>query len=167
MGKGYLALAVAVLGLGFIGIFHKLGDHRKCRPAAINVAVFFWAAAMTSAYVVSQRGLQVFSSTPSILALISGVCGLFASVAILSFQSGLRFGKIATSWVVINLSTAVPTVLSLAIYKEEISLKKTAVLILIAISMLLLWKDKQVEERRRKALESSARNVPGATSEVT
>lgn len=156
---GYLALAVALLGLGFIGIFHKLGDHKKCRPAAINVGVFFWGAVLSSVYAISERGLQVFSTTPGVILLISGVCGLFASVAILSFQSGLRYGKIATSWVVINLSTAIPSLLSLVIYGEQISLKRACALILIVISILLLWRDKQVEESRAQAAPDAASGV--------
>lgn len=156
---GYVALLAALLGLGFIGIFHKLGDHKKCRPAAINVGVFFWGAVLSSVYALSERGLEVFSTTPSVILLISGVCGLFASVAILSFQSGLRYGKIATSWVVINLSTAVPSLLSLVIYKEQISLKRGCALMMIVISMLLLWKDRQVEETRAKAASDAASGV--------
>ena len=55
-------------------------------------------------------------------------------------------GKIATSWVVINLSTSLPTILSIVIYKEPVSPWKIVGLILVVVAVLLLWKDKQIDE---------------------
>ena len=56
--------------------------------------------------------------------LTAVACGFLASVAILNFQHGVRFGKISTSWLIINLSTALPTVLSILIYREAVSVRR-------------------------------------------
>ena len=41
-----------------------------------------------------------------------------AAIALWLFQRGLRYGRIATSWLLINLSSAVPTALSVIVYHE-------------------------------------------------
>ena len=92
------------------------------------------------------------------LYLVAAVCGFLAAVAILAFQAGLRYGKgkIATSWVVINLSTSLPTILSIVIYKEPVSAWKIVGLILVALAVLLLWKDKQIDEAAAARLAPAA-----------
>ena len=77
--------------------------------------------------------------------------GALAVLAFWGFLYGLRFGKISTSWVFMNLSAAVPAVLSAVIYKEKIGFRKLMVLSLVVVSILLLWKD--MKERT----DSSAR----------
>lgn len=67
--------------------------------------------------------------------------GALAVLAFWVFLFGLRFGKISTSWVFINLSAAVPAVLSTVIYREKIGFRKVMVLSLVVVSILLLWKD--------------------------
>jgi drug/metabolite transporter (DMT)-like permease len=68
-----------------------------------------------------------------------------ASVAILAFQKGIRFGKISTSWLIINLSTAVPTILSIVCYGEHVGFRRALALGAIVLSLFFLWKDKEVE----------------------
>jgi drug/metabolite transporter (DMT)-like permease len=152
---GHLFLFVSLLSLGFIGIFHKLADHFKCRPKAINVTVFLWAGVLILIYVlITGRGPLVLQA-PKKLYLVAGLCGFLASTAILSFQAGLRHGKISTSWVVINLSTALPTVLSILVYKERVTIAKGFALILVIAAILLLWKDKQQDEKAGSRLNPS------------
>jgi len=76
---------------------------------------------------------------------------LDTTLAFWVFLYGLRLGKISTSWVFMNLSAAVPAVLSAVIYKEKIGFRKLMVLSLVVVSILLLWKD--MKERT----DSSAR----------
>jgi drug/metabolite transporter (DMT)-like permease len=145
---GHLFLAISLVGLGFIGIFHKIADQYKCRPRAISLTVFFWAGLLTLSYLLVTGKADVIQATPVRLYLVALACGFLASIAIVAFQAGLRYGggKIATSWVVINLSTALPTILSIAVYKEPVSLTKIVGLVLVVVAMLLLWKDKKIDE---------------------
>ncbi|MDA2926132.1 hypothetical protein MYX78_02670 [Acidobacteria bacterium AH-259-G07] len=151
MHLGHLFLVISLLALGFIGIFHKLADHFKCRPSAINLTIFFWAGVLSLSYILTAGQANLVLETPAKLYLVALACGFLASTAILAFQTGLRHGKIATSWVIINLSTALPTVLSILLYKEPVSLAKGVALILVVVAMLLLWKDKLVDEKARAA----------------
>jgi drug/metabolite transporter (DMT)-like permease len=60
----------------------------------------------------------------------------------------LRHGSIATSWLLINLSAGVPTVLSIVFYREAVGWKKALVLVLVVVSLLLLWWDRRVRDEQ-------------------
>ena len=158
MHLGHLFLGMALVALGLIGIFHKVADQYRCRPRAISVSIFFWAGLFTTVYLLATGKAALVTETPGMLYLVAVVCGFLAAVAILAFQAGLRYGKgkIATSWVVINLSTALPTILSIVIYKEAVSPGKIVGLILVVVAVLLLWKDKQIDEAAEAGLAADA-----------
>jgi multidrug transporter EmrE-like cation transporter len=157
MTRGLLFLAISVVSLGFIGIFHKLGAHWDCRPGATNVGLFFWATVLTFAFMVVTRRVRALGTFPRFLIGVASVCGFCASLAILAFQTGLPHGKIATSWLIVNLSMAVPTVLALALYKVDrarFNGVKVLGLSMILLAMLFLWRDKQIDESRTTAASS-------------
>ncbi len=97
-------------------------------------------------------------------------CGACAGIAILTFQVGIRYGRISTSWLVINLSTIVPAILSLVIYREwqaGIKWQQIAGLMLVLCSVILLWRDKAVEIARGQQ-EQPARGQPvGSGSSIS
>ncbi len=149
--SGYSFLALAVLCFCGLGLLHKVADFQKCRPSAINAYLFFWAWLFMTIYTLS---LGSSLKAPGGVTGVAIFCGLCASVAILTFQIGVRFGNISTSWLIINLSTAVPTLLSIVIYREEVGLRRGIALIAIVLSLIFLWKDKQMESRERKKISS-------------
>ena len=155
---GHLYLAISLFALGFIGIFHKVADQYRCRPPAIAVTVYFWAGLLSMLYLFAVGRIGLVHSMSGKLYLIAGICGFLSALAILAFQAGLRYGegKIATSWVIINLSTVLPTILSIVIYKEAINFLKIVALAMVVIAMFLLWKDKKIDEEAQAA-ESSAK----------
>src|SRR5437667_12062542 len=67
------------------------------------------------------------------------LCGAIALCALWAFQEGLKHGKIATSWLIINLSSAIPTLGSSLLYKAPINLQKAGMLALIVVPIVLLW----------------------------
>ena len=149
--SGYSFLALAVLSFCGLGVLHKVADFQKCRPSAINAYLFFWACLFITIYTLF---LGSSLRTPGEVTGVAIFCGLCASVAILSFQIGVRHGNISTSWLVINLSTAVPTVLSIVIYREEVGLRRAIALIAIVLSLIFLWKDKQLEQKHKETNSS-------------
>ena len=84
------------------------------------------------------------------------VCGSIALCAFWAFQEGLKHGKIATSWLIINLSAAIPTVGSVLIYHEPINLKKIGILGLIFIAIVLVWLDRLEDLRQRDDSETGS-----------
>ena len=99
------------------------------------------------------------------------LCGAIALCALWAFQEGLKHGKIATSWLIINLSSAIPTVGSILIYKEPINLKKAGILALIVVAIVMVWRDrledlKRLEKREEQFPEPSTRvKPPGGMTE--
>ena len=157
----YLYLLLAVGSLGCLGVLHKVADHQKCRPAAVNLLLFLVAAVLSSLFCVTSLGVTAFVVPVS--ALIGGVvCGVLASLAVLIFQHGVRLGKISTSWLIIQLSASVPTVLSIVFYHEAVGLKKACSLVLAVLSLILLWVDRRREEREAHPVREAAMDAQAA-----
>src|SRR5206468_6191755 len=134
--SGYLFLTLTVLCFCGLGVLHKVADFQKCRPSAINAYLFFWACLFITIYTLFH-GPSL--KTPGEVTGVAIFCGLCASVAILSFQIGVRHGNISNSWLIINLSTAVPTVLSIVIFREAVCLRRAAAVMAIVLSFIFLW----------------------------
>jgi drug/metabolite transporter (DMT)-like permease len=148
---GYLFLVLTVACFSMLGVLQKVADFRRCSPSAVNVCLFLWASCLMATYALSTRGsLQA----PVPAAAVAVACGVCASVAILAFQKGIRFGKISTSWLIINLSTAVPTILSIVCYGEHVGFRRALALGAIVLSLFFLWKDKEVESAEKERNQS-------------
>jgi len=133
-----------------------LADFRGCHPAAINLFLFLGAASAMWTVSLFRFGAYAMNGFPLVAAAVGAVCGLLASVAILNFQHGIRYGKISTSWLIINLSTALPTVLSILIYRERVSVRRGLGLLLAVAALLLLWLERRREEQQ--AIEGLGEN---------
>jgi len=55
---------------------------------------------------------------------------------------------------IINLSTAVPTILSIACYGEHVGVRRALALGAIVLSLFFLWKDKEVEIAEKERNQS-------------
>lgn len=143
---GYVFMFLGLASFSLLGIFAKIADLKRCRPSALYVLLFGWAALF--AWLACLGARQQVAAIPAKVVWVAigfGLCGALAGIA---FQTGIRYGKIATSWLIINLSAAIPTLGSIFLYREPVRPLKVAALCLIAISILLLWKDKLEDERR-------------------
>ena len=150
MSVGYLFMLGGLLAFSMMGVLHKLAEVRRCRPRMINVLLFAWSTLFVSAYVAILPDLQM--TIPAKVAAIALPSGLGAAVAILSFQTGIQYGKIATSWLIINLSTGLPTAASILFYGEKVDARKLIALACMLGSILLLWKDKKNLEQKTEAV---------------
>jgi drug/metabolite transporter (DMT)-like permease len=145
---GYLNLLLAVASLGMLGVLHKVADHRGCRPQAINLLLFLCASLLLGVAASIRSGPAAVFSLPGRVLAIGAMCGICAGLAILNFQHAVRFGKISTSWLLINLSMAVPTALSIFIYSEQVTPKRALSMIPTVAALVLLWIDRRQEERK-------------------
>jgi drug/metabolite transporter (DMT)-like permease len=146
---GYLFMFLGLASFSLLGVFAKIADMKKCRPSALYALLFCWACLFALA--VSSAAGQPVTAAPGKLAAIALPFGLAGAVAGVAFQAGLRYGKISTSWLVINLSAAIPTLGSIFLYHEPVRPLKVVALCLIVVSVLLLWKDRLEDERRKSA----------------
>jgi drug/metabolite transporter (DMT)-like permease len=150
MDAAYLYMIAGLLSFSVLGIFHKVADVAKCRASAINALIYASSLLFSAMLVTFIYGQQL--GAPARVFWIAIPFGVSASVAILAFQAGIRHGNIATSWLAINLSAAIPTVGSILIYSEPLTPRKAAALLMIPASMALLWIDKRRGERRNTIL---------------
>lgn len=146
MSAGHLYMFLSLVCFSSIGICCKIGDFLKCRPNALIALMALWSFTLVSGTVLHSTGSL---AVPAAVAAVAIPCGIFGGIAVLSMQRGVRYGKVSTSWLAINLSAAIPTVASILLYKEPLTTTKAIALLLIPVSMLLLWKDKKDEEERK------------------
>lgn len=146
----YFFLILGLVSLGGLGVLHKCADSLDCRPSAVNLFLFAWATLAAAAILLAGTGVVRALSVPPYVVLVGGLCGSISSVAILALQQALRYGEISTSWLIINLSTAIPTALSIVIYKEKVGFRQYASLALAVLALLLLWRDQRNAEARVK-----------------
>ncbi|HEY1241415.1 MAG TPA: EamA family transporter [Bryobacteraceae bacterium] len=149
----YVYLVMAVASLGMLGVFHKVADHRRCKPEAINFVLFLAAAIGMFAVSIGRFGAESMLHVTAVAWVTALVCGFLAAFATLNFQHGIRHGKISTSWLVINLSTALPTVLSIVIYHEAVSPRRALGLALAVLALVILWLERAREERAAESPE--------------
>lgn len=164
MPVGYWLMIVALLSFAAMGIVHKIGDRYACNPLHIALFTMATSCVLSTVYVVvAQRAtLSSWRTAVPLIALPFGAC---AAAALWLFQRGLRYGRIATSWLLINLSSAIPTVLSVIIYREPLSLRKVSVLVLIVASLLLLWWDRKQDRAKRERPVMEAAGGPSGEVE--
>jgi drug/metabolite transporter (DMT)-like permease len=163
MSVGSVFLILALLSFSGLGICHKVADFRRCRPSAVSVMLFCGGGVVlwgyTLLHTIGNSKVTLFPPFTTAAVAVAVVCGAASGVAILTFQIGIRYGRISTSWLVINLSTIVPAILSLVIYGEwrsGIKWQQLAGLALVLCSVILLWRDKALEIARGEQAASRA-----------
>jgi len=167
---GYLYLILALFSAAGLGISHKMADIKKCKPAAVNLMLFLSAAVLLWGYTllfkVLVQGAGLFPPFNLKAVGVAVVCGICACFGILTFQIGVRYGRITTSWLIVNLSTLLPAALSLFIYQEWRSLKwqHPVALTLVMLSVVLLWRDKVAEIQKTEPLQPTTCDAESHTA---
>jgi len=132
-----------MISIGVLGILSKLADGKRCTPLNTTLVLFGGSTIFMGLYVSLVQG-----ATFQPPRFVTGTALFFGALAVLAFWVflyGLQFGKITTSWIFMNLSAVVPAGLSTLTYHEQISMAKALTLVLVVVSIVLLWKDKQKE----------------------
>jgi EamA domain-containing membrane protein RarD len=148
VATGHLYMVLGLLSFGVLGVLHKVADVKRSRPSAITALLYSWSLVLIVGFVLLKKPAGL--AAPSSVMTVALPFGISAAIAILAFQAGVKHGNIATSWLAINLSAGIPTVASILVYGEPVSVWKAIALVLIPVSMTLLWKDKKDEERRSR-----------------
>jgi uncharacterized membrane protein len=142
MTNPYLFALIALFSLAAMGIIHKIGDRCKTEPLPIALYAMVTAGVLSGVRALGTHTLALHPPPPRIL-LIALPFGASAALGLWLFQKGLRYGHIATSWLLVNLSAGIPTVFSIVFYHEQLGWRKASVLLLIVVSLLLLWWDRR------------------------
>ena len=116
---GYLYMILSLTCFGFIGIFAKFADSRGCKPSAVYTLAYGWAVLFGVLFVALFRGADF--RVPGVVYEIALPFGVASVIGGIVFLAGIRFGKISTSWLIINLSAAIPAVGSIVLYHEQVT----------------------------------------------
>ena len=157
MTLGYFYMILSLTCFGLIGIFAKFADTRDCKPSAVYTLAYGWSLLFGVLFVVLFRGADFH--VPRVVYAIALPFGVASAIGGIVFMAGIRYGKISTSWLIINLSAAIPAIGSVLLYHEPVSWRKIAVLLLAAVSVLLLWKDKQDDERKQSVTNAEPKGT--------
>ena len=133
----------AMIAFMVLGTLHKAAERLGCRPRQVNLLLFAWSTLFSCTALALRADSFSMPSTVWKIALPSGIC---AATAILLFQVGVRYGKIATSWLIVNLSAGVPVLASLFLYGEKINERKAIALVTMVAALILLWLEKRQQE---------------------
>ncbi len=147
MPDGYWFMLVGLVSFAAMGVIHKLGDRYSCSALNISLITMVTSCVLSLIYAAVAQPASLSSWRPRV-PLIALPFGASAAAALWLFQHGLRYGRIATSWLLINLSAAVPTALSVVVYHEPLNMRKLGALLLIVISLLLLWWDRKQDRSK-------------------
>ncbi len=159
---GYVFLITAIIAFGTLGIFHKVADHPNCRPKMTALLLHFWGGVLSVTYtsVADSHGFQF----PKAVIIIGACTGLVASLTLFVFQTGLKYGKISTSWLIINLTTAVPVLISIFVFGEKLSASKGLGVLLVFAAIVMLWLDKRADLKVEvPGADLQNVEIPGAT----
>lgn len=141
MNPGYFYLLLALTAFGTLGIFHKIADHPQCRPKMTALLLFFWGGVFTLGYTGIATPEKLHFSDKVLL--IGAGTGIIGGLTLFVFQTALRYGKISTSWLIINLTSAVPVLLSIFLFNERLKPAQGLGVLLVFAAIVMLWLDKK------------------------
>ena len=144
ISPAYAFMAAGLVSFAAMGIVHKLGDRTGAQPLGIAMFAMLAASLVSFLYAVAFQGSAI-RTIPATAILLALPFGASAALGLWMFQRGLRHGRIATSWLLINLSSGIPTLLSVVFYREALGIRKIIVLFLVIGSLLLLWWDRRAQ----------------------
>jgi drug/metabolite transporter (DMT)-like permease len=138
-------LILALLSFSAMGVLHKLGDRLHAHPVLVATLCMGVAGLLNGAKtaLVPGSGLQ---SVPSIVPLMALPFGAAAGLALWLFQKALPHGRIATGWLIVNLSSAVPTLFSVIVYGDPLGAWGAAGLALLLTCLACLWGERRAAE---------------------
>src|ERR1700691_5920792 len=118
MNNGLIFCFLGALSFGLLGCSSKFAERRKCQASVLVVFLCGWAMLVM---LVRSASLPAPLSFPLKAVAVAVVCGMCASVAYFSFQYSIEFGKVSVAFLMMNISAAVPAILSLFVYDEKLT----------------------------------------------
>ena len=152
MSSGLLLCFLGALSFGLLGCASKFAERRNCQASVLVVLLFTWAMLMM---LLRTAGLRSMLALPPRAIAVAVACGICAAVAYYAFQSSIGMGKLSVAWLMMNVSSAIPAVVSIFAYGESISPLKILALALVLVSLLLIFWGRQTE------MQAEAGHTPG------
>ena len=138
-------LILALISFAAMGVLHKLGDRLRAHPLLVAAIAMGTAAALNGSKLALAAGGPM-RDVPGIVPLMALPFGAAAGLALWLFQKALPHGRIATGWLIVNLSSAIPTVFSVLVYGDPLGAWAAAGLALLATCLACLWGERRAAE---------------------
>jgi len=152
MNNGLMFCFLGALSFGLLACASKFAERRNCQASVLVVLLFAWA---TLVMLVRSAGLPAPLSLPLKAAAVAVACGICAAVAYYAFQFSIGFGKVSVAWLMMNISSAIPAVVSVFVYGEKLTLLKIIALGLVLLSLYFIFRG------RRAEAQSEQSSLPG------
>jgi EamA domain-containing membrane protein RarD len=108
------------------------------------VAAYAWPALVMLVRTLLLKPGGLMPGKVFLIAVIFGTC---AAVASWAFQVSIRLGKVTVGWLMMNLSAGVPVVVSIWMYREQLTSLKVIAFVLALVSVFFLFWGQVVEKR--------------------
>jgi drug/metabolite transporter (DMT)-like permease len=151
MNNGLMFCFLGAISFGLLGCASKFAERRNCQASALVVCLSGWAMLVM---LVRTASLPSPFSLPMKAVVVAVVCGICAAVAYYSFQYSIGFGKVSVAWLMMNISSAIPAVVSVFVYGEKLTLLKVLALGLVLVSLYFIFRG------RRAEAQSEASSLP-------
>jgi uncharacterized membrane protein len=127
-------LILSTMAFSISSLFYKMASTRNCRPLGLNFSLFLSVTMILLIYILATR--SPFRSAPVLIGAFGGISVLITSVYF--FLAVHHGGKLSVCWTVLSLSFIIPTLASILVWNEALSVKRGAGLLLIVLSLFLL-----------------------------
>lgn len=142
MSSGIVLCFLSALSFGLLGSASKAAEKSRCDAFGLVVCSFGWA---TLFMLLRTCALDSSLSVPARVVWTAIPFGFCAIVAFLAFQKSVSIGKVAVGWLVMNLSSGVPALVSIWLYKEPLTPAKCAAFVFALGSLWCLFKGATLE----------------------
>ncbi|HEY1208890.1 MAG TPA: EamA family transporter [Terracidiphilus sp.] len=156
MNTGLTFCFMGAVSFGLLGCASKLAERRNCQASVLVVLCCAWA--MLVMFVRSTGSPSGFS-LPLKAIPVAAACGICAAVAYYAFQSSIQSGKVSVAWLMMNISSAIPAVVSVLLYAEKVTLLKILALGLVLLSLFLIFRGRRAEARAEHRLLADEEQV--------
>ncbi len=140
---------MGALAFGLLGCVSKLAEQRNCVASALVVSLCGWA---TLAMFVRTSLLRSGFGVPVKVIPVAVLFGICAAVAYFAFQTSIEIGRFTVGWLMMNLSSGIPAVVSIWFYKERLTPIKLVAFGLGLVSVLCLYWGRKMDECEARKL---------------
>jgi multidrug transporter EmrE-like cation transporter len=142
MNSGILICFLGTLSFGLLGCASKGAERKNCQTSALVVMIYVWA---TAVMLLRSAGVPAPLSLPLKAVAVAIACGACSAFAYYAFQFSIGFGKVAVGWLIMNISSAIPAIVSLFVYGEKLTRLKVFAFGLALVSLYLIFRGRRAE----------------------
>jgi drug/metabolite transporter (DMT)-like permease len=144
MRAGVLLCVLGAFSFGLLACVSKVAQRKNCNSSALVVWLFGWATLVMLGRSLTISHPAHVTAPVTAIAILFGIC---AAVGYLAFQISIAVGKVTVGWLMMNLSSGIPALVSIWLYAEKLTLLKSIAFGLAVLSLICLFQGNRLEAR--------------------